>query len=74
MCVCYDKLARIPVAVTYKAEVCDRSFFGIAGSKHAEVIRCSSYAFVMHCVDNGLWEKLIIRSEESYRPCGPNCV
>jgi len=31
-------LEPIPVAVTYRAYVCDRSFFGIEISKSAEVI------------------------------------
>jgi hypothetical protein len=53
--------------------VCDRSTAGGVGSNPAEnvVVRL---VFVVCCVISGLCDKLITRSEESYRVCVFVCV
>ena len=44
---------------------------GIAGSNPAED---RELVFVVRCVSSGHCDKLITRSEESYRVCFSNCV
>jgi hypothetical protein len=56
----------IPVAVLSRAYVGGLS---ITGSNPAEGMDVLSFVFVVWCVGCGLCDKLITRSEKSYRLC-----
>jgi len=55
----------MPVAARSKAWVCNRSFFGIAGSNPAGGMEVSLLHFVLS--GRGTCDELITRPEESYR-------
>jgi hypothetical protein len=61
----FERRARrpIPVALRYTAWVYIRLIVEIEDSNPAEVMVCFSIAFVVCCVDSGLWDGLITRIE-----------
>jgi hypothetical protein len=60
------------VAVRFKAYICSHLVAGIAGSNPTEGMDVPSLVFVVCCVDSGLCDELITRSEESYKVCVSN--